>query len=97
MTHELLQDGQKLRYFDGQIYWPIFGPVQTTESRLYVKQCSAQQEALYDIKTYEQIMSAFNADERPRYDEQAEKVVREDYRLKFGDKYLHFFSLEDQH
>jgi hypothetical protein len=92
IDNELLEDGQRLRYFDGHIYWPIFGPVQTTESRLYVKQSSPQQEALYDIKTYEQIMSHFNFHARPAYDRQAENKVREEYRQKFGNDYVHFFN-----
>jgi cap2 methyltransferase len=92
ISHELLQDGQKLRYFDGQIYWPIFGPVQTTESRLHVKRSSAQKEALYDIKTYEQIMSHFNFHERPAYDMKAEKKVREDYLQKFDKEHEPFFD-----
>ena len=50
-------------YLEGTIFWPVFGPITTTESRLIVLRDAKETD--YDNTVYEEEMFYFNTVQRP--------------------------------
>ncbi len=56
---------KKVKYLDGDIYLPIFGPLTTSETRLIVK--NTLKEKIYDCTKYENQLYYFNTVTRKQY------------------------------
>jgi len=80
IIHPMFRDNV-LTYPTGKIYWSVFGGVQTTETRIHIKQHSKM--GYYDCSVYEQILYAFNMLERPTYDNMAQEATIQMYLCKF--------------
>lgn len=62
----LIEEGSTLiEYLDGDIYLPIWGPHNTTESRLVIQEGRHSGVRMYDCLTYEEEMCYFNRVVRP--------------------------------
>lgn len=81
ISHPIFRDNM-LTYPMGKILWPIFGGVQTTESRMIIKHYTKLGQ--YDCSAYEQIMYAFNTLRRPVFDKDAQEKVFTKYSQKFN-------------
>jgi len=75
------KSSETYKYLNGEIFWPVYGPVQTTECRLYAKKDARTFE--YNCKIHQDVLYAFNCYQRPEFDEKAQKKIVENYQTKF--------------
>lgn len=61
----IANESNQVSYLDGEIHFPIWGPCNTTESRLVIEQSRHTGKKNYDCLVYEEEMCYFNRNVRP--------------------------------